>query len=261
MPSGAITSYVDVAQLTLYAFWIFFARLLIYLRREDKREGYPLEHDMAARTGSQGYNGLPKAPDPKTFLLRSGAEVQKPGPVNEREILAVPGRYPFAGAPLEATENPLIDGVGPASYALRADTPDTTLEGLPKIVPMRVATDFWLPEGETDPRGSTVVTFDREVAGTVVDIWVDRSEVCARYYEVEVQTANGTRKVLLPINFTKFIKPVGQVSVRALKAAQFADIPGLAHPDQVTLREEDRICAYFAGGKLYADPSRLGPLT
>ena len=28
--------------LALYAFWIFFAGLIFYLRKEDKREGYPL---------------------------------------------------------------------------------------------------------------------------------------------------------------------------------------------------------------------------
>jgi len=32
--TGAITGYIDVAQLTLYAFWIFFAGLVFYLRRE-----------------------------------------------------------------------------------------------------------------------------------------------------------------------------------------------------------------------------------
>ena len=39
---GAITGYIDVAQMVLYAFWIFFAGLIYYLHREDKREGYPL---------------------------------------------------------------------------------------------------------------------------------------------------------------------------------------------------------------------------
>ena len=40
MQTGAITGYIDVAQLVLYAFWFFFAGLIWYLRREDKREGY-----------------------------------------------------------------------------------------------------------------------------------------------------------------------------------------------------------------------------
>jgi photosynthetic reaction center H subunit len=42
--------------------------------------------------------------------------------------------------------------------------------------------------------------------------------------------------------------------------AQFADAPRLASPNQVTLREEDRIAAYFASGHLFADPTRMEPL-
>ena len=34
---------VDLAQISLYAFWLFFAGLVIYLQRENMREGYPLE--------------------------------------------------------------------------------------------------------------------------------------------------------------------------------------------------------------------------
>jgi len=34
----------------------------------------------------------------------------------------------------------------------------------------------------------------------------------------------------------------------------------LANPDQVTLREEDQIAAYFASGNLYAEPRRVEPL-
>ncbi|MFZ9390155.1 MAG: photosynthetic reaction center subunit H, partial [Polynucleobacter sp.] len=39
MGTGAITQYVDVAQLALYAFWVFFAILIYYLTIESKREG------------------------------------------------------------------------------------------------------------------------------------------------------------------------------------------------------------------------------
>lgn len=52
-----ITSYVDFAQVLLYAFWIFFAGLIYYLRREDKREGYPLE--SRRRIKVQGWPGVP----------------------------------------------------------------------------------------------------------------------------------------------------------------------------------------------------------
>ena len=48
--------------------------------------------------------------------------------------------------------------------------------------------------------------------------------------------------------------------VRSVLGAQFAHAPMLANPDQVTLREEDQIAAYFASGNLYAEPSRMEPL-
>lgn len=72
MPKGEITGYVDVAQLVLYAFWIFFAGLIFYLRREDRREGYPLESEA-----SRGRAMPPDPfliPSPKRFLLSNGHE-------------------------------------------------------------------------------------------------------------------------------------------------------------------------------------------
>ena len=42
MGTGAITEYMDVAQIALYAFWILFFILVGYLHREGKREGWPL---------------------------------------------------------------------------------------------------------------------------------------------------------------------------------------------------------------------------
>ena len=36
---GDITARIDVAQVVLAAFWVFFAGLGYYLHREDKREG------------------------------------------------------------------------------------------------------------------------------------------------------------------------------------------------------------------------------
>ncbi len=54
--------YFDGAQIMVYAFWIFFFSLIIYLRKEDKREGYPLETDKGPR------EGFPRMPEKKTFL-------------------------------------------------------------------------------------------------------------------------------------------------------------------------------------------------
>ncbi len=62
--------YFDLAQLALYAFWLFFFGLVYYLRREDKREGYPLLTDDPNRVA----NGFPMPPEPKQFIHRPAAE-------------------------------------------------------------------------------------------------------------------------------------------------------------------------------------------
>ena len=37
-------------------------------------------------------------------------------------------------------------------------------------------------------------------------------------------------------------------------------VPGLRNPDVVTRLEEDKICAFYASGHLYATPERAEPL-
>jgi hypothetical protein len=59
MPVGAITNYIDVAQLVLYVFWFFFFALIFWIRTEDKREGYPAESLPAGQDDDDG--GLPAA--------------------------------------------------------------------------------------------------------------------------------------------------------------------------------------------------------
>ncbi len=41
--------YIDLGQVLLYLFWLFFIGLIIYLRREDRRIGYPLKTEGAQR--------------------------------------------------------------------------------------------------------------------------------------------------------------------------------------------------------------------
>ncbi len=110
MTTGAFTGYIDVAQMVLYAFWIFFAGLIFYLRREDKREGYPLESDRSS--GRIKIQGFPAIPTPKTFHLEDGSVVLAPRVEHDsRPILARPlGGY--LGAPLVPTGNPMLDAVG-----------------------------------------------------------------------------------------------------------------------------------------------------
>lgn len=257
MQTGAITSYIDVAQLALYAFWIFFAGLVFYLRREDKREGYPLESDRSKRVRVQGF---PAIPSPKVFNLAHGGTYSAPsGKTDTRVVKAKPiGAWP--GAPLQPTGNPMLDGVGPAAFAQRADVPDRTLEGEVKIVPLRLAPGFFLESRDPDPRGMEVIGGDGKVGGVVSDVWVDRSETIIRYLEVEVGGTGAPRSVLLPINFTRIDGRRRRVKVRSVFARHFAEVPALRDPGQVTFLEEDRITAYYGGGTLYAEPARAEPL-
>ncbi len=250
--------YIDAAQVTIWVFWFFFAGLIYYLRTEDKREGYPLDSDITENTGGRVKTyGFPEPPAPKTFVLpHNQGTVVAPREEPPLKVNATP-TAPFHGAPMDPVGDPMLSGFGPAASPDRPKHCDLTIDGQPKIVPLRVAKDFSIHERDPDPRGMTVVGLDGEVAGTVSDVWVDRSEPQIRYLEVEVAATK--KKVLLPIGFSRFDKRKRLVKVHAIKAAHFANVPALAKPDQVTLYEEDKICAYYAGGKLYAAADRAGP--
>jgi len=274
MPIGAITGYIDVAQVALYVFWLFFAALIIYLHRENKREGYPLESDRSNKVKVQGY---PPVPAVKEYLLPDG-RVMVTHRADNREVLAEPvANWP--GAPMQPTGDPMVDGVGAAAYAERADVPEEDLEGNPRIVPLRVATDFKVTKGDPDPRGMQVVCADDKIAGTVKDVWVDRSEIRIRYLEVDVANVEPPRQVLVPMTLVKLRQvdrvrtdvPIDQrlldkpgrpreVVVKSVLAQHFDKAPLLKNPDQITLLEEDKITAFFGGGHLYAFPGRQEPL-
>jgi photosynthetic reaction center H subunit len=155
-------------------------------------------------------------------------------------------------------ENPLLSNRGPASYANRADVPDRTYDGEPKIVPLRAAPNFYLEPRDPDPRGYAVIACDGHVAGTVTDVWIDRSEPQLRYIEVAVPGRDGV--ALVPAAMTKVDTRLRSMKVASITAAQFADVPATRHPERVTLLEEDRIMAYFSAGHLFATPSRMEPL-
>jgi photosynthetic reaction center H subunit len=255
MQAGAITSYIDVAQLTLYVFWGFFFALIFYLRREDKREGYPLVSDR----GPQGRKeGFPPMPSPKTFLLPDGREVQAPRVDPPEPVFHAKPTGLWPGAPLTPVGNPMLSGAGPAAFALRSDEPDRHYEdGEPRVQPLRVATDHFMDPDGPDPRGLTVVGADGFGGGIIADLWVDRSETMVRYLEV---TLTGGGNVLLPMPMARVDMTEGRILVESIMSTQFADVPKLANPDQVTLREEDRIQAYYASGHMYANAERTEPL-
>jgi photosynthetic reaction center H subunit len=252
----AITEHIDLALISLYLFWAFFAGLIYYLHREGKREGYPLIEEVAVRRGVSVV-GFPAPPQPKTYNLQDGGTSLLPSYKKEAREMGIARTAGFAGAPYVPTGNPLADGVGPASWAERSDHPDLTVNGDPKIVPLRIAPTFYVAAEDPDPRGFAVIGGDKKIAGVVSDIWVDLSEYMMRYFEVELP---GGRKVLLPTTFAKVDKKRGRVNVHALYAEHFPGVPATKSPDQVTLLEEDKICGYYGGGTLYAHPGRTESL-
>lgn len=256
---GAITQQIDVAQLVLYTFWLFFLGLVFYLRREDKREGYPLNAERNSRVLVQGFPWIPK---PKVYRLHDGRTVIRPRPdeqvVSNANITARGSGQP--GAPVDPVGNPLLSGIGPAAWAERADVPDTEWDGSPKIVPLSQAPTYNISAEDEDPRELPVIGNDGVVAGHVTDLWIDRSEIMIRYLEVALEPEFGGRRVLLPRTMADLQFGNGVVKVRAILGQQFADVPATKSPTEVTLLEEDKIMAYYGSGNLFATPERREPL-
>ena len=257
MMRGSLTAYIDVAQVVLYAFFLFFSGLIFYLRREDRREGYPLENEAAGYTKARGFMLIPT---PKRFRLHTGEVVEAPNFTPDPRQLKAEKVEPWPGAPLQPVGNPMLAEVGPGSYALRADVTEKTHDGRDLIVPMRVATNFTVAKENGNPMGMRVFGADRVVAGVIVDLWVDRGEATLRYYEVETGSQGASHRVLLPVNFCKVNFTGKSVAVQAILGHQFADVPTTRDPDKVTKLEEEKVTAYYGAGTLYATPERAEPL-
>jgi photosynthetic reaction center H subunit len=253
MQVGAITGYVDLAQIILYLFWLFFAGIIFYLVLENHREGYPMESE--GPPGSAPVMGWP-IPEPKTFKLANGKSVTVPEldrPEPPQNTRRDGSSY---GNPYIPTGDLMTSGVGPGAYAMRADVPDLDLHGHPIIRPLRVLDGFDVSRNDTDPRGLPVLGTDNKVAGKVVDMWVDTCEMLFRYVELEL--AGSGRHVLLPVAFARIKSD--SVKAHSIYAAQFANVPTTKSTDQVTMLEEEKITAYYGAGTLYADPMRAEPL-
>ncbi len=260
MEIGAITGYVDVAQVVLYVFWVFFFGLIYYLHTENKREGYPLETDDIDPSRRKKIKGLSPMPTPKAFKMADGSTILAPDPSRaDRRTLSASATTKTSGSTIVPSGNPMLAEVGPGSYAERSDTPDLTFEGKPKMVPMRVATQFHVEPRDPDPRGMTVVGADGKPAGTVKDIWVDLGEYVIRFLEMTLPGTDG-KTAILPFNMVTVDRRAGKVRVESLLSGQFAHIPALANPDQITRLEEEKIYGYFGAGTLYATRRRAEPM-
>jgi photosynthetic reaction center H subunit len=256
MPYGTEGYGFDLTEILCYLFVLFFFSIILYLRREDHREGYPLEEDTTGRLENDASGIFYGAP--KTFRMADGHVITKPDSVRDTRELAAKRTAVWPGAPLEPVGNPLGQGIGPGAYQLRSTEPDRTLHGDAKIVPLRVATGYGVVRGDPKLIGYTVKGVDGAMAGTVSDIWVDTAESLIRYLEVAL--ADGSRTVILPMMMTAVSKAKKAVQTDSITAAQFAGVPALSNPDQISLREEDVICGYYGGGYMYATPVRAEPL-
>ena len=249
--SQSPTGYIDLAQVTLYLFWLFFAGLVFYLHRENKREGYPLETERSP-TSRVTVRGFPEVPSTKVFRNHDGAMFTQPEYGHDRADAPVTPTSAYPGSPFAPVGDPMVGGVGPASYAARADVPELGMSGQAIMMPLRKALAHTVAPDGPNPVGMTVVGCDGAVAGKVVDIWIDEAESVIRYLEVDIGA--GTR--LLPMAMARVRAREGLIKVASITAAQFAGVPVIKALDEVTKLEEEKIVAYFAGGYLYAMPGR-----
>lgn len=253
MTDGYLVGTIDVAELAFYTFVLFFIGLVFWLRREDRREGYPLEDELTGIVESPG--GVLHSCEPKTFVLPFGRGVATT-PTQGREPVEIAAERieNFGGAPYSPTADPLLDGVGPAAYAARAPWPDLDMHGRPRIVPLGSQSEIALATEDPDPRGMPVIAADGRMAGTVSDIWIDRSDHVVRYLDIAV---DGGGRALAPMAMARLSR--GGVRIDAINAADFARAPLPANAAEITRFEEERVMGFFGGGYLYANAARQEP--
>ncbi|MEL7215166.1 MAG: photosynthetic reaction center subunit H [Pseudomonadota bacterium] len=240
-----IVGTIDIALVSLYLFWAFFAGLIFYIQRENMREGYPLVMEDGSESPNQGLFPVPSV---KTFQMagdRADIQTPRPGEV-EREVNLTPVSS-VAGTAFEPAGDPFEDGVGAAAWCEREDVPELDAHNHPKIQPMRVQEAFFVAKGSRDPRGKAVISGDRQIVGTVKEMWIDVPEQMIRYYEIDLGEA-GTR--LVPKDLSKI---TGRgLQIRSLPADRFAGVPVTKSDSQVTKLEEEKISAYYCGGTQFS---------
>ncbi|MGY6547590.1 MAG: photosynthetic reaction center subunit H [Roseinatronobacter sp.] len=239
----------DLALISLYMFWLFFAGLIYYIQRENMREGYPLENEDGSHA-----NSLLSIPEPKTFDLPHGrGQFHAPNFEREARDLALAPTFGGTGFPFAPTGDALKDGVGPAAWAARRDEPELDGHSHPKIQPMSKCDGFLVSAGR-DPRGLPAIGNDQKSGGTISDLWVDVPEQLVRYLQVTL--LDGSTR-LVPMTLAKI--KADRVVINAIDSESFKDIPALKSDSQITKLEEEKVSAYVAGGYLYRNENRVSP--
>ncbi len=250
----------DLASLSIWLFWIFFALLIYYLQTENMREGFPLENDDGTAAPNQGPFPVP---EPKTFLMPHGrSDVTVPSQENEdahRRMNLDDVMEPTAkshGFPYIPKGDAMAAGIGSGAWTPRRDEPELDGHGHAKIVPM-AATESYRVSAGRDPRGLVVVAGDGETVGTVSDMWIDAPEQLVRYLEIALDEDHGGGTRLVPIHFCQIWR---RVTINSIHGRHFAGVPLTKSSTQVTKLEEEKISAYYGAGILYADDKRAEPL-
>ena len=101
-------NYIDLPTILIWTFWLSFVALILYIRREDKREGDPLESDREG-VSVEGFPAMPR---------RREVRVKHPALV----------KTPDAGSPhvAAASAEQLVDAGATATEVL-SDTVTTTV--------------------------------------------------------------------------------------------------------------------------------------
>ena len=256
MDPGSITAHIDLAQTAITLFFLFFLLLVFYLRRADKREGYPMRASPFDRTPLIGFPAPPA--EPMTYILNEGGTTLAPHDYPQPTLSAKPF-YPFAGTPLTPIGNPLLAAIGPGAWVNRRDEPMLMEKGTLVLQPLHLLPDWSLAPGDTDPRGMTVFDWRWREVGTVSEIWIDRSIEIMRLLEVKLQPGLGRDRILVPIFHVHINERAREVRIESLRAHQVADVPMPAAADRITAREEDRLNAYYAAGRFYRDTTLTDP--
>ena len=177
MRHGNIVGTIDAAQLALIAFVLFFICLIFWLRREDRREGYPLEDALTGRVDSDG--GPLSTASAKTFFLpfgmgtvtvplpasenrepvesrRNGANISAGRPIR-RSVMSLPpgsGRVPMPSAPASPIATRTAMRASCRSAACRRSpwpAPASIRAALRSMAPMARAPAPWSISGSIAP--------------------------------------------------------------------------------------------------------------
>ena len=248
MPLGSITYHIDLAETAVMLFFLGFLGVVWYLRRLDKREGFPMK---ASPFDARPLLGFP-LPDAKAYLLEEGGTTVAPHHYEQPPMGAVP-LYRFDGTPMTPVGNPLLAAIGPGAWVMRRDEPMLTEKGELMLAPLRTSEEWSVEEGDADPRGMVVRDRRFVKVGVVHDVWVDKSIKILRLLEVELRAGLASGRILVPIFHAEVDERAREIRITALEAHQLADLPMPVKPDEITAREDERLNAYFAAGYFYRD--------